>query len=156
MLTPNSINLEVNAAALVAAVTATDKSIAARIEPVPIIEVTLPLLVRRRGNEARIIIEGRNDQSFAPDPSLINLIAKAQAYLSALTDGSGIGLAELAARTSTHIAGVSRVLPLAFLAPSIIDAIHSGHQPPHLTARYLSRLNEFPVEWRLQRTMLGF
>lgn len=155
-LAPSAINLEVDAAAFVAVVIGTGTSTASKVDSSATIKISLPLLVKRRGNEARIIIEGKSDRSCAPDPGLINLVSKAQAYLFALTDGSGLGLAELAVKTGTHIADVSRVLPLAFLAPSIIDAIHSGRQPPHLTARYLSRLNELPVEWHRQRAVLGF
>jgi len=46
---------------------------------------------------------------------------------------------------------------LAFLAPSIIEEIARGHQPPELTAQALStRRGELPLSWQVQRELLGF
>ena len=54
------------------------------------------------------------------------------------------------------MARISRVLPLAFLAPDIIEAIVHGRQPVCLTARYLKRLKPLPTSWAEQRRVLGF
>jgi hypothetical protein len=51
---------------------------------------------------------------------------------------------------------VSRVLPLAFLAPDIAEAILDGRQPPELTASRLKRLRNLPLNWEQQRRYLGF
>jgi hypothetical protein len=51
---------------------------------------------------------------------------------------------------------VARLLPLAFLAPSIVEAILAGRQPAELTAQDLVTLRELPVEWSAQQTTLAF
>ena len=48
------------------------------------------------------------------------------------------------------------MLPLAFLAPDIVEAIVQGRQPVALTARYLKRLKPLPASWAEQRRLLGF
>jgi X-X-X-Leu-X-X-Gly heptad repeat protein len=49
----------------------------------------LPIQIKRRGNEASILIKGKDHIASSPDQTLISLVAKARAYLAALTDGSG-------------------------------------------------------------------
>jgi len=51
---------------------------------------------------------------------------------------------------------VSRVLPIAYLAPDIVEAILEGRQPPELTAKRLRGLPEIPLAWAEQRRLLGF
>lgn len=59
--------------------------------------------------------------------------------LGMLTDGSGRTIADVANEVGVNVADASRILPLAFLAPKIIDAILRGRQPVDLTARALMR-----------------
>ena len=47
-------------------------------------------------------------------------------------------------------------LPLALLAPDIIEAILDGRQPTELTAVRLKRLRQLPLDWLQQRRHLGF
>jgi hypothetical protein len=49
-----------------------------------------------------------------------------------------------------------RTLPLAFLAPDIVEAILDGRQPLELTATRLKRIGELPPNWSAQRALLGF
>ena len=51
---------------------------------------------------------------------------------------------------------VSRQLPLAFLAPSIVSAILAGKQSPEITAKSLLRMQDLPLAWNQQRDVLGF
>jgi site-specific DNA recombinase len=46
-------------------------------------------------------------------------------------------------------------LPLAFLAPEIIEAIAAGRQPTELTATRLIRSIDLPTEWGAQKRALG-
>jgi hypothetical protein len=50
---------------------------------------------------------------------------------------------------------VSRILPLAFLAPDIVEAILAGRQPVELTVSGLKRGPELPASWAKQRQMPG-
>ena len=48
---------------------------------------------------------------------------------------------------------ISRIIPLAFLAPDITEAIVDGMQDPNLSLEKC--VNEFPFEWALQRAALA-
>ena len=50
----------------------------------------------------------------------------------------------------------TRLVRLNFLAPDIVAAILAGKQPPGLTANKLMADTRLPLEWREQRTALGF
>ena len=60
-----------------------------------------------------------------------------------------------ARRAGAHVGDVSRSLPLAFLAPDLVEAILDGTQPVALTAERLKRAGELPLLWDEQRAMLG-
>ena len=89
-----------------------------------------------------------------PDRYLIDMVARAHAYLETLTDGQGLGRKDVAKRFGIHPEDVSRVLPLAFLSPRIIEAILIGQQPADLTARHLARNIELPIGWADQSKLL--
>ncbi len=50
---------------------------------------------------------------------------------------------------------VSRCLPLAYLAPDIVETILQGRQPVELTVLRLKR-TRLPPSWVEQRCLLGF
>ncbi|MET2829328.1 recombinase family protein [Mesorhizobium shangrilense] len=118
--------------------------------------INLPVAMRRRGAETRMVIENDSRQNRAPDAALIDLIARAHLYLAKLTDGSGQGIADIAYHCRVHRADISRILPLAFLSPKIVEAILAGSQPPDLTVRHLTRLIDMPLAWQDQEIVLGF
>jgi DNA invertase Pin-like site-specific DNA recombinase len=60
-----------------------------------------------------------------------------------------------------HTAGVSRsyftrLVKLSFLAPDITKAILEGRHPPDLTASRLINHARLSLDWKVQRTALGF
>ena len=71
-----------------------------------------------------------------------------------LTDGSGRTIADVANETGIHVADISRILPLVFLAPKITEAILRGRQPVELTARALMR-DDLPHLWADQLQQFG-
>jgi site-specific DNA recombinase len=50
---------------------------------------------------------------------------------------------------------VRRLVRLAFLAPKIVEAIATGHQPPELTAKALTERIELPLLWNEQEQAVG-
>ena len=117
--------------------------------------VELPLQIRQRGVERRLVIDGQSSSLPRRDQSLIDMVARSHAYIEALTDGQQPGRKDIAMRFGVHPEDVSRLLPLAFLSPRIVEAILSGQQPADLTARHLVRNIELPVGWAEQCEMLG-
>jgi hypothetical protein len=61
---------------------------------------------------------------------------------------------ELAERHNVDRSHVSRILPLAFLAPDIVTAIIDGRTEPNLTLSHIKRL-KLPASWQAQRKLLS-
>jgi DNA invertase Pin-like site-specific DNA recombinase len=117
--------------------------------------LTIPLSLRRRGVEARLILGDGKDARRAPDKVLIRCIAEARAWFEDLRTGAAGSVKQIAAREQLPASEVSRQLPLAFLAPAIITAILEGRQPVELTAKALKRI-DLPLDWSEQSRRLGF
>ncbi|MBP0441280.1 recombinase family protein [Tianweitania sediminis] len=117
--------------------------------------IELPMVMKRRGIESRIVIEGMAIAR-KPDRPLVDMIAKAHAYLEAFTDGRGLDRKQVASRFRVHPEDVSRLLPLAFLSPRMVDAILQGRQPVDLSVRHLARAVDLPIAWNDQAELLSF
>ena len=112
--------------------------------------------IKRRGHEMRLVIEGGMAPIANIDSTLINAIARAHAWSTALLSGSIGSLAEIASRNDVSDSYVKKIMPLAFLAPDIVEAIMAGKQPAHLTKQMLIRQIDIPLDWQEQRQVLGF
>ena len=99
----------------------------------------VPLRIKRRGVEMRLVIEGRSASPTTPDPVLLKEIRRAHRCFEALVSGQVRSVADLATLEGISDRYVSSLLPLAFLAPDIVEAIAAGRQPPELTAHRLIR-----------------
>ncbi|KQZ18546.1 hypothetical protein ASD50_22035 [Mesorhizobium sp. Root552] len=119
----------------------------------PIHVIDLPIAMRRRGREQRIVIESKLHPP-EPDANLVDMIGRAHFYLKELTSGSIPSIADLALKVGVHRADISRILPLAFLSPAITDAILAGRHPAHLTPSHLSRMIDVPASWAEQARAL--
>jgi site-specific DNA recombinase len=115
-----------------------------------------PVQLRRRGVEARLVLSNKINTASTADPNLIRLLGQAHACIDKLSGGEFKTIAELANTTGSNAAEISRILPLAFLAPEIVCEIVNGRQPVELTAEMLKRLDHLPISWKDQRVSLGF
>jgi site-specific DNA recombinase len=73
-----------------------------------------------------------------------------------LAEEPGCSIDRLAKHSSIDASDVTRFLPLAFLAPDIVEAILTGKQPVDLNVERLRKLGSIPKEWTAQRQLLGF
>jgi site-specific DNA recombinase len=121
----------------------------------PII-LSIDARLQRRGVEARFVLKDGSAVAGRPDANLITLIARAHYCLSLLTTGGLRSMNAVGKEVSLPASEVSRILPLAFLAPDIVRAILAGEQPVTLTAERLKRLPLLAFEWLEQRKQLGF
>ncbi len=112
--------------------------------------------LRKRGVEAKLVLANTEAQEPNPDHHLIILIAKAHLWISKLTDGTASSIGDLANQLNENQSEISRFLPLAFLAPDIIEHILAGTQPVDLTIQKLRDTSTLPAAWNEQREMLGF
>jgi hypothetical protein len=73
-----------------------------------------------------------------------------------LKDQAVDSITELAKREDVQRSYASRILPLAFLAPDIAEAILDGCQPIDLSLDRLITSMPLPLAWDAQRKALGF
>jgi hypothetical protein len=123
-----------------------------------VLAVNIPTSLRRRGVETKLIINapGEAQKPSAPDPTLIKLLANAHKWWDDLTNGRFPTTRALAQAYGKDERYVARVLPLAFLAPSIVDAIATGGQPIELTTQRFVTLHDLPHDWNRQVAEFGF
>lgn len=115
----------------------------------------VPMQLRRRGVETKLVIgQGTADEGM-PDPKLIQLVSQCHGWLGDLIEGEVTSIRDISYRAKMAECDVSRFFPLAFLAPDIVEAILSGRQPIELTAERLKRIGGLPLVWEDQRRMLG-
>ena len=91
-----------------------------------------------------------------PDQELINLVPDARRWSAELLNGKSDTIRQIEDREGLRSGSVSRILPLASLAPDISNAILEGRQSQHLTQKKLRSLPELPLDWLKQRKILGF
>src|SRR4051812_34784976 len=115
-----------------------------------------PLRIKQRGVERKLVIDGPGLQATDPDPVLLKEIRRAHRCFDVLITGRVSSVTELASIEGVSDRYVSSLLPLAFLAPEIIEAIAAGRQPAELTAHRLIRNIDLPTEWSAQKRALGF
>jgi site-specific DNA recombinase len=116
----------------------------------------VPLRIKRRGVEMRLVIEGLSAVPRNADPVLLKEIRRAHRCFEALLSGQVRSVAELVTVEGISDRYISSLLPLAFLAPDIVEAIAAGRQPPELTAHRLIRTVDLPIAWSAQMQLLGF
>jgi site-specific DNA recombinase len=99
----------------------------------------VPLQLRRRGVELRIILPGNSAPTSNLDATLVRAIARGRRWFDQLASNCAKDTFEIAQREGVPDSYVRRLVPLAFLAPSVVEAICTGRQPPDLTAERLTR-----------------
>jgi DNA invertase Pin-like site-specific DNA recombinase len=117
--------------------------------------IACPMSLRRRGVETRMVVTDGSSPVRSPDANLVDVLARAHAHLDDLTSGRCSSLSEVGRANGMPLSEISRTLPLAFLAPRIIETILAGRQPIELTAQRLSRVSELPTSWAEQLKLLS-
>ena len=109
---------------------------------------------KRQNGRAKPIVIAPPDAP-QPDQDLINLVADARRWSAELLDGRSSTIRQIEEREGLRSGSVSRILPLAWLAPDISTAILEGRQPQYLSAKKLRSLPDLPLDWQDQRKILG-
>jgi hypothetical protein len=89
----------------------------------------IPLQIKRRGVEMRLIIEEALTITSTVDPVLLKEVARAHRCFDALLTGKLSAMSDLSVLEGIDERYVRRILPLAFLAPAVVDAIARGRIP---------------------------
>ena len=86
----------------------------------------VPMRMKRRGVEMRLIIDGDATLTARVDLPLLNATARAYRWSNDLLAGRTQSIGEIARREHLTSRHVRRVMRLAFLAPRIVEAIAEG------------------------------
>ncbi|MEG3089209.1 recombinase family protein [Sphingomonas sp. PB4P5] len=121
-----------------------------------VITLTCPVRMTRTGNRLRLVQnDGRSFAATPPDASMIKLLVKAHSWWRQLQRGE-ITIKELAEAEGVVDSYVTRVVRLAFLAPSIVDDVLAGRQVATVDAKRLSLTAGLPACWTEQRRHFEF
>jgi site-specific DNA recombinase len=123
-------------------------------EPEAPLELSVPAELRRIGKEKRLIVAALVPKT-NPDAILIKAIVRAHLWFGMLRDRKVASISELAEAEQLPRTYVGSVIPFAFLAPDITEAILNGTQPIDLNLDRLINAT-LPLDWAEQRTLLGF
>ena len=115
----------------------------------------VPLAMKRRGVETRIVIGCGTEPPRTVDLALLKAVARARAWFDDLASGRVRSLAEVARREGIMRGYVERLARLAFVAPAIVEAICRGRQPAELCAEALLNRIKLPLAWQAQKDALG-
>ncbi len=152
-LKPGSLTITIDKTAIVHALVS-DAPIPSHDRDDAVVVFECPLSLKRRGVEMRMVVTNVADQHRDPDLSLVRLVLRAHRYLAMLISGENRTISDVAKAENVAPADISRILPLAFLSPSITDSILAGTQSAGLTAQHLSRDIDLPASWRQQAELL--
>ena len=109
----------------------------------------------RRRHDIRMVIAAPMPAVPNRDDRLVQLVANAVATRERMQAMGDVSIARIAAWLGCCWSTVTDRIKLSYLAPDIIEAILAGWQPRSLTRRRLATV-DLPIDWRLQRKMLGF
>jgi len=152
VVAPDSVEIAINRHALRRALQITGVSMNHENEDP--ITITVPVRISRSGRPGKMLISEFDLDHSRPqiNPSMVRAIVRAHRWNQQVRAGRSIS--EIAKQESLHRSYIGQVLPLAFLAPDIVEAIFEGRQPPDLKVEHL--LSALPVDWQAQRHSLGF
>jgi hypothetical protein len=114
----------------------------------------VPMEMKRRGVEMRMVLEGDSSPSRIDLP-LLKAVARARRWCDDLILGHTGSVDELARREDLDRRSVRRLVPLGFLSPRVVEAIVEGRQPPDLSVMALTRRIDLPLLWSAQEQALG-
>lgn len=118
--------------------------------------ITASINIRRRGQEMKMVLGAKDMPASNIDDALVILVARAVLLRHQLETNEITSIGEFAEAQGLHHSDAKKLVPLGYLAPSIIEDILKGHQPVELTARELHRMTDLPLCWAQQRQRLAF
>jgi site-specific DNA recombinase len=116
----------------------------------------VPMTMRRRGVELRLILDGRADEQRQVDPALLKALARARAWFEEVASGRASSLADIARSEGLRKRYVARLTKLAFIAPAVAEAIAEGRTPIGINLQMLmDRRLELALCWSEQQRMFS-
>jgi site-specific DNA recombinase len=114
----------------------------------------VPMQLRRRGVETRLVIPGEAVTASRTDPALLRALARGYQWFCDLASGRAVSTKQIAAREGLSHSYVRHTVPLGLLAPAVVESICAGRQSVSLSAERLKDHARFPIEWDAQQRLL--
>jgi site-specific DNA recombinase len=116
----------------------------------------VPMTMKRRGIELRLILESGVNEPRPVDRALLKALARARIWFEEVACGAATSLTEIARREGLQKRYVARLAKLAFIAPSLAEAITEGRTPLGINLQMLmdGRLELAPC-WSEQQRMFS-
>lgn len=112
----------------------------------------IPMTFRRRGGKAVIVMPDGSRaierREALIDNAMVKLLARGHRWHRKLFDGTHASIKDMAKSENISPSFVSRILRLAYLSPTVVEAILDGKYPANLTMKDL--MEPFPVDWSMQ------
>jgi DNA invertase Pin-like site-specific DNA recombinase len=115
-------------------------------------KTTVPMVLKRRGVERRVVVKG---SSARIDHQAIKALSRGLRFWERANSDAPITAVEFAEAEGVDNRYIGRALPLAFLAPDIVGLFASGRQPADWSAKRLLCWDDLPLGWGEQRKVLG-
>jgi len=109
----------------------------------------------RLGKGKKPIVAGQS-KPHNPDPALIKAVVRAHRWFEMLKTRQVKSTSEIAKAEQLSRAYVGSLLPLAFLAPDIVESILDGRQPIGVSLDRMLAQPRPSLEWTAQRSDFGF
>jgi DNA invertase Pin-like site-specific DNA recombinase len=119
------------------------------------LERVVPMALKRRGIERRVVIEGQVRSPSRPDARMIKALSLGLRFWERVCEDPSTNARTFAKAERVDGRYLGRALQLAFLVPQIAEAIAAGDQPVTLTATALVHLRALPPSWKEQRAAIG-
>jgi site-specific DNA recombinase len=113
------------------------------------------LQLKRRGVETRLVLPGETVAAPRTDPALLRALARGYHWFGELAAGTAVPTRQIAAREGVSDSYVRHLVPLALLAPAIVECICAGRQSVCLSAERLKTQAGLPIEWDAQQRLLA-
>jgi len=115
----------------------------------------VPLQMRRRGVETRLVFPGEAVVAPRTDPALLRALARGYQWFGELAAGIAVSTKQIAARECVSDSDVRHLVPLAVLAPAIVESRRAGRQSVCLSAERLKTQAGVPIEWGSQQRLFA-
>lgn len=124
-------------------------------DPEDDLAVSVHVALKRGARGIRLIVPGESAaaRTAQSNPTLITAIARAYVWAERWLSGEVPSLRALAREYGVSEGYVGRLLPCAFLAPDLVEAILQGRELPTVTLGGL--LSHLSLDWAEQRQVLG-
>jgi len=131
-----------------------DRALGAAHKPLNLVRF-VPLRLKRRGVEMRLILDGSNEPR-TPDPVLLKAFARARTWFDELSSGGVRSLIEISRREGLPKRYVTRLTKLAFISPEVVQSTAMGESK--ITANLQMLMDSrivLALDWKDQEELLN-